>query len=74
MAKVFKISLCLQGTDKVFDEGFDPGEIANRTITIDQELTEKQMKSPMFLKMLIEQQDKMIEEQFKWKIERLDDV
>ena len=73
MAKVVKISLLARDTDKVFEEGREPGEVATRTLLFGDHVTEKQMKSPMFLRQLIEQQEKMIEEQFRWKIERMDD-
>ena len=36
-------------------------------------LSEADMKRPMFLKHLMDVQDEMIEEHFKWKIERMDD-
>ena len=74
MSKVIRLTLSLNDTDKVFKEGFGPGEILHRELAFpDDKLSEKQMKSPMFLKYLMDVQEEMIEEHFKWKIERMDD-
>ncbi len=74
MSKVIKLTLSLTDTDKVFKEGFGPGEILRRELVFsDDKLSEADMKRPMFLKHLMDVQDEMIEEHFKWKIERMDD-
>jgi len=69
--RVFKMTLSLKGCDKIFAEGFGPGEVASQTLTF--EATDKELKSPMFLAAMIDRQDEFIETTFNWKIEQLDD-
>ena len=63
MKKAYKLTICIKDTDKVFAEGWAPGEFASQELHYD--LDPEEYERTSFLVHMIEKQKEMVEEHIK---------
>lgn len=71
MKKVFKMSVRIKGTEKVFAEGFAPGVIATQELHYDLEPAEYDRS--LFIASLLDKQNEMLKEHVHVSIVEMED-
>ena len=69
MKKAFKLTIRIKDTDKVFAEGWAPGEFASKELHLDED--PDTFDRPTFIYYLMEQQDEMLKEHVEVVVEEV---
>ena len=69
MKKAFKLTARIKDTDKVFAEGWAPGEFASKELHFD--IDPEEYERPSFIHYLIQKQDEMMKEHMEIVLEEV---